>query len=141
MSSCSICGVGRYSPINGTIGSCTLCHTGTYNSDLATDRLKHDSIDDCTDCAGGTLSSVDRSFCAACTVGQYARNSSECVDCEIGRYAPSAQDGACLSCGAGFSTNLRIASTSCSTCDGGKAQHGVQRCGTRAAVHQVVLLA
>jgi len=100
---------------------CRLCVAGTYSTELGATS--------CKDCAPGKLSSGDRSFCKDCSAGEYVNNGLSCEKCTFGKYAPSAQQDACLSCGAGSRTSNTTGSESCSICDAGSySEGGVDAC-------------
>jgi hypothetical protein len=89
--SCSICQEGKWSSETGT-GECTACPGGKVLSDRGTDRLDHDSSQDCLACGKGWYSRPGSSACTVCWPGTYSDSelgSANCTLCPPGRYGSS----------------------------------------------------
>ncbi|GMI27280.1 hypothetical protein TrRE_jg4650, partial [Triparma retinervis] len=89
--SCSICLEGKWSSETGT-GECTACPGGKVLSDRGTDRLDHDSSQDCLACGKGWYSRPGSSACTVCWPGTYSDSelgSANCTLCPPGRYGSS----------------------------------------------------
>lgn len=132
---CAICHSGQYR--TGNQGdTCTRCPTGFFLSDKQRSEDKHDSPDDCFECAEGTFSLPGAEFCrqcpagwykddndsqmidcAQCEAGFYAKKAAAqtCTGCDNGRYQSEPRQSFCLPCGAGLYAD-QVNSVSCKQC-------------------------
>ena len=128
---CAICDSGQYNddaPLNIT-QKCKDCPTGRYITDEKSDRLEHDSIDDCKICTPGLFFVSSISYCHICPSGFYRMNDGiVCVECPTARYIIDKAKSAvlhdeindCKGCPIGYEFQGR--SLECSICSSGRYQ-------------------
>jgi hypothetical protein len=105
---CTTCPSGKYledgtefgdASLHASADQCLSCDAGMYLSD-SQDVLKHDSSNDCKQCAAGKSSLKGEGACTDCTMGKYAQapGSASCIDCAVGMYANATGQDACVQC-------------------------------------------
>ena len=129
-SACDVCEEGKYNIYEGYT-ACTDCPIGRYmNIGDGTNRLEHDALNDCAECAAGKYSGntaqTAESTCQNCAAGSVTNmltssGASTCTACTAGRYSASSQT-ACQNCAAGSITNTLASSgaTTCTACAAGQ---------------------
>ena len=122
---CLICYSGTFS--DALASFCQNCTSGRYLSDEGTDKLEHDTVDDCLTCSAGTYSGPGAKSCQICASGLYSNSpSSTCKQCGSGRYlSDNGQDreehddsSDCEVCAAGRYS--AVAAAFCKSCEKGK---------------------
>ena len=99
---CLICTAGKYTD-SMSRPECDKCDGGKYLADAGTDRMLHNSQDDCTSCGAGKFApgNVGNVECEACEAGKRSNSgASECTVCGDGKYSEM-EWSYCLDCAAG----------------------------------------
>nr|WP_292968370.1 hypothetical protein [Allomuricauda sp.] len=135
-SACEICGAGYYQNENAQL-ICEDCSKGRYmNIGDGTNRLEHDSVNDCTLCAAGKYSDetgqTAESTCQDCAAGKYSvetgqGSESTCTDCSFGKWQDATGQTSCkdkTSCDAGtyYSAVSLLVDSTCTACTAGYYQ-------------------
>ena len=111
---CTLCAVGKYKSVNGTL-ACTDCLAGSYSGTLGANSSAR-----CLSCPDNSSSVAGSSAVTACicSTGASGPNGGPCALCVPGKYKAVTGTSVCLNCSANtFSTVTGATSISaCSTC-------------------------
>jgi len=123
---CDVCPEGTYAPKQSE--TCENCEAGTYSAEESgscdtCEAGKRSRVrwSNCTECRPGKFAIAQSGSCTACSSGSYSSTwaSSACVDCPSAKFAKNASSTECMDCPAG-KFNPAKGSPSCNQCDEGK---------------------
>jgi rubredoxin len=99
---CTVCPAGKYAS-GSERSECTNCPGGKYLEDAGTDKLLHNSGDDCKSCSAGkySIDDVGHAACSSCPAGKRSNSGSDTCDlCPDGKYSEQ-EWSYCSNCVAG----------------------------------------
>ena len=131
---CKICAGGKYSSVSPSLSCTGICEAGRF-APQSSNRLDHDSSDDCSACPEGYFQPGDGEVrclgcngateeglteCDGCPPGK-KKSGSECIGCVSGKYTDSVNEETCTECPAGYysESEKTVEATGCEGCFAG----------------------
>ncbi|GMH76975.1 hypothetical protein TrST_g2739 [Triparma strigata] len=141
-SACTSCGTGQYSRKYADTPGSTSCDNCEAGKSLSNDGLSvasHDSAADCSSCLSGQWSEAGAATCTDCPVGMFSAeigtSAASCSICADGHYNESPGSTSCESCeagkalsGNGVDSTHHDSESDCSTCSGSWSEAGAATC-------------